>query len=89
MEFKLTHEQTAALRQNPTGVYFIDPTTERAYVLVAAETHEKAIQALHRENDLTAIREGLAGMDQGTGIPVELADARMRAKLGFPASTEQ
>ena len=84
MELKLTSEQAETLRLNPNGVEFIDETTRNHYVVVSTTLHTRAIQALHRENDLIAIRDGLSAIANGDTLAIDEADSLLREKLGFP-----
>jgi hypothetical protein len=85
MAINLSNELAAALRA--TGereLEVVDPQTQRTYVLVEAETHRRAMDALRRQQDRDAIAEGLAQMEAGEGKPLDEAFSDMRIRLGFP-----
>lgn len=71
---KLTDEQIAAIQQSPNGVSCEDATTHRVYFLVDEQIHRRAMQALKQQQDLEAIRKGIAQMEAGGGT--RLQDAR-------------
>ena len=82
---KLTDEMRQAIearKGDPIPVE--DEQTHRTYVIVDSETHQRAMQALQRQEDLAAIQEGIDDMEAGRGMPIEEADKRIREKLGFP-----
>ena len=83
---KLTDEMREALQQQPAGpVEIPDDETQRVYVLIDAELHQRAMRALQRQEDLAAIQEGIDDLEAGRGMPIEEADSRIREKLGFPS----
>lgn len=75
---KLTAEQREALNEHPGPVAVEDEQTKRIYYLIGGEMAE----ALRRQQDLDAIRAGLADADAGRVISQEELDARIRAKYG-------
>ena len=82
MTAKLTKELAAAL--NATGeseLEVVDPDTQRTYFLVDSETHRRAMDALHRQQDRDAIAQGIAEMEAGEGIPVAEAHKLTRERL--------
>lgn len=82
----LTQEQSVALQATGVSLLeFVDPNTARRYVLVDAETHRQALEALRLQQDRKAIAEGLAQLAAGQGVPVDEAFARLRANLGNSA----
>lgn len=80
---KLTDEQRIALQQNPEGVSCEDTTTHRVYVLVDEQIHRRAMHALKQQQDLDAIRRGVAQMEAGGGIPIQDARIQLAQELGF------
>ena len=83
---KLTDEMREALQQQPAGpVEIPDDETQRVYVLIDAELHQRAMAALQLQQDWESIQRGIAEADAGEGIPLEEADSRIREKLGFPS----
>jgi len=81
---KLTDEQRQALADDPDHTVKVqDEQTQRVYVLVDEQWHVAARQALQREHDLAAIREGLRQADNGEGRPLAEAEADLRAKLSI------
>lgn len=85
MAAKLTQEISDALRTNGEGrLEFVDPSTNRTYVLVESEQHCRAMEALRREEeDWAAIQEGIAASKAGDTIPLEEADRQIREEFGF------
>ena len=76
---KLTPEQREALVHSDGPVLVEDEQTKEVYFLVAAST----MNALQRQQDLEAIREGIADVEAGRVAPLDEALARIRAKLGL------
>ena len=82
---KLSEEQRQALRNHPGGPISVqDDQTQRRYVLVDQGLHERAMQALRQQEDLTAIQAGINDMEAGKVVAFEEVDARIRARLGIP-----
>lgn len=83
---KLTDEQREAIQQcagQPVQVE--DGQTNEVYVLVDRHTHERAMQALRREEaDVAAIQAGLDAAAAGNVSTLEEADRRIRETVGFP-----
>lgn len=48
------------------------------------DAHVRATDALRRQQDRDAISEGLAQMEAEQGMPLDLAFASIRSRLGFP-----
>ncbi|MBT5019482.1 hypothetical protein N8590_02535 [bacterium] len=78
---KLTAEQRVALQEHPEGVACEDTETQRVYFLVDSEIHQRAIQALKRQQDREAIAEGLADMEAGRVVPLDQAFEEIRTRL--------
>lgn len=76
---KLTDEQRIALRES-TGMLAVedDVTHERYYLLDQA-----TLDAMRRQADRHAIREGIADMEAGRVLTVDELDERIRVKLGI------
>jgi predicted transcriptional regulator len=83
---KISEEQRAALKQNPQGVSCEDADSARTYFLVEESVHLRAMQALKHQQDLEAIRRGVAQMDAGKGTPVEEVRQQLARELGFSVS---
>ena len=81
---KLTPEQREALDQGDGPVLVEDEQTKQVYFLVDAPT----MGALQRQQDLDAIREGIADMQAGRAAPLDEALARIRANLGLCSDEE-
>jgi predicted transcriptional regulator len=82
---RLSKELASALHATGgTELEVLDPETQRTYFLVDCDTHRRAMEALHRQQDHEAIAEGLAQMEAGEGLPVDEAFALMRSRLGWP-----
>ena len=56
----------------------VDEETHRVYVLV----EEATFNALRQQEDLAAIREGIADMEAGRVVTLDELDARIHARLG-------
>ena len=82
----LTEEQKVALQQNPDGVSCEDTTTRRVYFLVEEQIHRRAMQALKQQQDLEAIRRGVAQMEAGGGTSLRETREQLAQELGFSAS---
>ena len=80
---KLTDEQIAAIQLSPNGVSCEDTTTHRVYFLVDEQVHRRAMQALQQQQDLEAIRKGVAQMDAGSGTLLQDARQQLAQELGF------
>ena len=80
---KLTEEQRAALEQNPDGVACEDGATQRVCSLVDEQIDRRAMLALKEQQDLEAIRCGVAQMEVGGGIPLHECRERLGQELGF------
>ena len=79
---KLTPELADALRAvggEPLTV--IDPNTNQTYVLMGQDQHERAMDALRQQEDLQAIRSGIADMEAGRVSPANEALDRIEEKL--------
>ena len=85
---KLTDEQRVALQRSPEGISCEDTTTHRVYVLVDEQVHRQAMLALKQQQDLEAIRRGVAQMEAGGGIPIQDARIQLAQELGFSVSTK-
>ena len=82
---KLNKELSDALNASDNGeVQAIDPTTNKVYVVVDGELHQRAMTALQQQQDWESIQRGIAQADAGESIPLAEADARIRKNLGFP-----
>lgn len=72
----------AASKGAPVSVR--DPQSQATYVIVEAETHRRAMDALDRQFASDSIRRGIEQMEAGLGRPAAEAEQDLRAKLGFP-----
>lgn len=82
---KLTEDQRRALQERPDGpVPVEDEQTHKMYVIVDQQVHQKAMQALREQEDLSAIQAGINDMNAGRVVPLEEVDARIRQRLGMP-----
>jgi len=77
MNPKLTSEQRAALEHSDGPVAVDDDQTRRVYFLV----DESTFNNLQHQEDLAAIREGIADMEAGRIITLEELDAHISARL--------
>jgi predicted transcriptional regulator len=76
---KITAEQREALSRGDGPVLVEDEETRRIYFLVDPST----LETLQRQEDLAAIREGIADMEAGHAAPVAEVVNRIRSKLGL------
>ncbi len=82
---KLTNELQKAVDDHAGQPIRIEhPVTHKLYVIVDSDMHERAMQALRRQEDLNAIQAGVEAMEAGRTIPLAEADKRIREDLGFP-----
>jgi hypothetical protein len=79
---KLTPEQRDALNHSDGPVAVEDDENHRVYFLV----DEPTFTNLQQQEDLTAIREGIADMEAGQVASLDDVIARIRTKLGLPHS---
>ena len=83
---KLTDEMRQALQQQPAGpVEIPDDETQRVYVLIDAELHQRAMAALRQQQDWESIQQGIAQADADDTMPLEEADRKIREEFGFAA----
>ena len=80
---QLTDKQRSELKKHPDGILFRDEATQHSYVIVDEIIHREAMLALQRQQDLEAIRRGVAQMEAGEGIPLEEARRQLARELGF------
>lgn len=59
----------------------VDPQTNRAFVIIDEETHQKAMEALRKAQDSDSIARGVAEMEVGAGKPVGEAMHGIRQRL--------
>jgi len=84
MLLKLTPEQREALHRSGGPVSAEDEETHRVYFLI----DESTFHALRRQEDLNAIREGIADMEAGRVVTLDELDARIHARsMGRLVST--
>jgi hypothetical protein len=78
---KLTPEQCEALDRSDGPLPVEDERTHRVYYVV----DEPTLANLQQQEDLAAIREGIADMEAGRVVTLEELDARIRMRLGVPS----
>jgi predicted transcriptional regulator len=76
---KLTPEQCEAVDRSSGPVPVEDERTHRMYYLV----DETTLASLQREQDIAAIREGVADMEAGRVVSLQELDARIQTRLGL------
>lgn len=82
MMTKLSEDQRRALLNHPDVPIFVeDDQTRKRFVLVDQGLHERAMQALKRQEDLAAIQQGIDDLEAGRVVAFEDVDARIRAIL--------
>jgi len=82
---KLTDEQRQAI-QSQAGDFprVEDDQSNKVYVLVDVDLHQRAMQALRQQEDIDAIQAGLDAVASGDVSPLAEVDRRIREELGFP-----
>jgi predicted transcriptional regulator len=78
---KLTPEQCEALDRSEGPLPVEDERTHRVYYVV----DEPTLKSLQQQEDLAAIREGIADMEAGRLLTLEQLDARIRSRIGSPS----
>ena len=78
---KLNQELADALHASENPLSVIDPTTNRVYILVDYDTHQRAMAALHRQQSVAAIQEGIEDMEAGRMQPADEAHRHGREEL--------
>ena len=73
------------MKQNPQGVSCEDTDSARTYILVEESVHRRAMLALKKQQDLEAIRRGVAQLDASSGTPVADVRQQLARELGFSA----
>jgi predicted transcriptional regulator len=76
---KLTSEQREALREHNGPIAVEDEQTHELYFIVDKSTLER----IRKEQDLAAIREGLADIEAGRVTAIGDSIARIRQQLGL------
>jgi len=76
---KLTDEQREALHHSDGPVPVEDEQTRRLYYLVDSST----LTSLRQQQDLAAIREGIADMEAGRVAQLDEVVSRIRNNLGL------
>ncbi len=77
MTTKLTPEQCEALDRSNGPLPVEDERTHRVYYVV----DEPTLASIQHQEDLAAIREGIADMESGRIVTLEELDARIRTRL--------
>lgn len=86
MKLKLSQEQREAIHRQGAPVEVEDEETRKVYVIVEGALLRRAMQALEGNDALDAIRAGIADLEAERVVPFADIDARLRKKLGLPAS---
>ena len=84
MMLKLSDEQRSALDQRGGAIEVEDDRTRKIYVLIDADLHQRAMQALEEQETRRAIQAGIDDLEAGRVVPFEEVDARLRKRLGLP-----
>ena len=82
MALKLTPEQRAALKHQGSPVPVEDDETHEVFFLVDKPT----LDELHRQNDLDAVREGFADLENGRLMTLDELDLVIKATLDLPVA---
>ena len=77
MKLKLTPEQREALDHSDGPVTIEDDQTHRVYFLVDESTYA----SMQQQDNMAAIREGIADMEAGRLVTLEELDVRIRTRL--------
>jgi hypothetical protein len=79
---KLNKELIAALQASGDDVLeVVDPETLRVYVVVDANVHREAMEALRSQQDRQAIEQGLAELEAGSGMSIDESRRLTRERL--------
>ncbi len=81
MKTSLSDEQRQALNQEPEGVLVEDAQTQKVYFLTDADLHQRAMDALRRQEDRAAIQAGIDDMEAGRVVPYEEVSRRLHTYL--------
>ncbi|MCA9109795.1 MAG: hypothetical protein R3B91_19700 [Planctomycetaceae bacterium] len=85
---KLTEEQREAITNAAGGPIPIeDDVTSQRYVLINEDIHQRAMDALQKQEDAAAIQAGIHQFLEGNVEQFSDVDARIRSKLGLPPRT--
>lgn len=76
---KITSKQREALERSRGPVAVEDEATQRVYFLI----DEAAMDSLRRQQDIEAVREGIADMEAGRVAPFDEVIDRIRTRLGL------
>jgi predicted transcriptional regulator len=79
---KLSAEQIEALDHSDGPLPVEDERTHRRYFLV----DETTFKMLQQQEDLAAIRAGIADLEAGRVAPLDEVMARIRTRLGLPTA---
>jgi len=79
---KLTREQCEALDRSDGPLAVENERTHRVYYVV----DEPTLSSLQHEEELAAIRDGVAAMQAGRIVTLEELDARIRGRFGSLAN---
>jgi len=83
MKTSLSDEQRRALDQEPEGIVVEDSQTQKVYFLTDADLHQRAMEALQKQENHAAIQAGIDDMEAGRVIPLEEVDQQIREELGL------
>ena len=64
----------------------IDPSNKQVYVVVDRAIHQRAMEALRRQESVEAIRQGVASMEAGNGMSLQESQRRTKAAISRPAN---
>lgn len=81
MTAKLTPDQISAIQQQGGPIQVVDPNNNRIYVVVDIETHQQAMDAKRKLDDLKAIQQGIDDSEAGRVQPLAEAFAELRESL--------
>ena len=87
MKTSLSDEQRKALNEEPDGIVVEDTQTQKIYFLTDSELHQRAMDALRRQEDRAAIQAGIDDMEAGRVVPLEEVDQQIRKEFGFEPRT--
>jgi len=83
MKTSLSDEQRRALDREPEGIVVEDSQTQKVYFLTDADLHQRAMEALQKQENHAAIQTGIDDMEAGRVIPLEEVDQQIREELGL------
>lgn len=84
MAINLTDNELRELQRKPTGIRCEDQTTHKVYLVLDEHVGRQAIDALRQQKQFEDLQISVGQADAGDTMPLEEADAQLRAEFGLP-----